>query len=117
MLSYKILGSNIQKARRRCGLSQEQVASSMGITSNYYGRFERGEIRPSLKRLDEICEIFSISIEEIFVGAYDRSKCDESPAPGTIINSFLQFLHCGNEKEQEAITRICEGIILLTRHE
>ena len=117
MLSYKILGSNIQKARRRCGMSQEQVATCMGITSNYYGRFERGEIRPSLKRLEEICEILSIPIEEIFIGAYDKNSYKGDPLPDTTINSFLHFLHCGDEKEREAITRICEGIISLTRHE
>ena len=60
MLAYNILGNNIQQARLRRGLTQEQVAVKLGLTQNHYGRFERGEIRPNIDRLFQICEILEI---------------------------------------------------------
>ena len=57
MLAYNILGNNIQQARLRRGLTQEQVAAKLGLTQNHYGRFERGDALQSADQhyRDDLC--------------------------------------------------------------
>lgn len=114
MLSYTALGNNIQRARLRRGLTQEQVAARMNVTFTYYGRYERGEVKPSLDRLAEICEILSVPIEDMFVGTYDTSNYEEPLPADAVVTSFLRLLTCSTDKQREAISRICEGITSLS---
>lgn len=117
MLSYTALGNNIQKARLRRGLTQEQVAARMNVTFTYYGRFERGEAKPNLDRLAEICEILSVPIEDMFVGTYDTSNYEEPLPPDAVISNFLRLMTCSSDKQKEAISKICEGITTLAKEE
>ena len=114
MLSYTALGNNIQRARMRRGLTQEQVAARMNVTFTYYGRYERGEAKPSLDRLAEICEILSVPIEDMFIGTYDTSNYEEPVSPDAVVTSFLRLMTCSSEKQKEAISKICEGITSLS---
>ena len=41
----------VQQARLSHQLTQEQMAAKLGLTPNHYGRFERGEIKPSLNEV------------------------------------------------------------------
>lgn len=114
MLSYTALGNNIQRARMRRGLTQEQVAARMNVTFTYYGRYERGEAKPSLDRLAEICEILSVPIEDMFIGTYDTSNYEKPISPDAVVTSFLRLMTCSSEKQKEAISKICEGITSLS---
>jgi len=51
----KTLGANIRKARTRLGITQEQMAEMLEMSTEVYGRMERGLIFPSVKRLVDIC--------------------------------------------------------------
>jgi transcriptional regulator with XRE-family HTH domain len=51
----KILGANIRKARRRLGITQEQMAEMLEMSPEVYGRMERGLIFPRVERLVDIC--------------------------------------------------------------
>ena len=73
-VSYKVIGRHIRDARKAKGLTQEQFAERLGLSTLHYGRLERGNRRVSLEQLaraaascspeeldilTEICALFS----------------------------------------------------------
>jgi transcriptional regulator with XRE-family HTH domain len=55
------IGSSIRKIREIKGLKQETVAQKLGLTTNGYGKIERGESQVNLDRLNQIAEVFGIT--------------------------------------------------------
>lgn len=117
MLSYKILGNNIQQARLVRRLTQEQMAAKLGLTQNHYGRFERGEIKPSLNRLYQICEILSVPIEEMFRGTYDPGDFEQPAPPDMTAVGIARLLGGCSEKKKAVIYQLCKSIAELERED
>jgi transcriptional regulator with XRE-family HTH domain len=49
-----ISGDLLREARRRAGLSQAELARRAGKPTSVIGRWERGEVKPSLETLREL---------------------------------------------------------------
>lgn len=63
----KIISSNIKAERARCGLTQEEVASKLNISSRTYIRWEQ-ETGIDCVDLYRLSNIFDCKIEDFFVG-------------------------------------------------
>lgn len=57
------LAENIQVYRKRCNLSQEQLAIAIGVTQNAISRFERGTKVPSVATLEQMADTFDCSTD------------------------------------------------------
>lgn len=64
----KIFCSNLKNARKGCGLTQQQVAKSLGVVESCYANWEQGRTEPNIEMLRKLCEIFDISIDELING-------------------------------------------------
>lgn len=69
MLSYRIIGRHLRDARERLELSQQEVANRAQMSVAYYGKIERGDIRPNLDRLSRVCDVLGLPISDVFKGA------------------------------------------------
>lgn len=58
------LGDAARAARRRLGLTQEDVAERIGIVTEVYGRLERGNMLPSLPTFRKMCSVLMLSADE-----------------------------------------------------
>jgi transcriptional regulator with XRE-family HTH domain len=56
----KLLGANMRTARSQLGFTQEHVANLLGISTEVYGRMERGTIFPRMERFMDLCEKLSV---------------------------------------------------------
>ncbi len=56
---------NIRNLREEHNLSQDDMAEKLGMSVNGYGKIERGQSDLSLKRLQQIAEVFDIDVSEI----------------------------------------------------
>lgn len=63
----KEIGERLRKIRNVRGLSQENLANDLRITSTAYGKIERGETDVNVTRLSQICEILEIHLYELFI--------------------------------------------------
>jgi transcriptional regulator with XRE-family HTH domain len=59
------VNEKIRSIREAKGLTQEQVAEKLGISSSVYGDIERGENDPKLSKLKKIAEAFEIELSEL----------------------------------------------------
>jgi transcriptional regulator with XRE-family HTH domain len=94
----KMLGANIRLARLRQGLTQEAAAELIGISTEVYGRLERGGIYPRVVRLMDICEHFKVSADQLLgLAAMERSLPTVEVAPRQdewfmVIHRFMSVL-------------------------
>lgn len=60
------IGHAAKEARLQRGLKQWDVAASVGITHEVYGRLERGQMMPSVPTLRRVCVALGISADAAF---------------------------------------------------
>lgn len=59
------IGRQLQQARQRKGLTQEEVAKRVGTHTNYYAKLERGEAVPSLKKLEKVLKVLDTKSSDV----------------------------------------------------
>ena len=59
----KGVGRALHEERRRCGLSQQQVAEQLGVEPETVSRIENGVIAPSLVRLRQFSRVYGCTLE------------------------------------------------------
>ena len=63
--NVNILGENLKRLRKSKGLSQENIASIIGVTQPCIARYEKGLIEISTSNLYKFSKEFKISIHEL----------------------------------------------------
>ena len=62
------IGKFIAECRRNVGLTQAQLAEKLGITDKAISKWERGIAMPDSSIMLELCDILSISVNELLSG-------------------------------------------------
>ena len=112
MLSYKVIGRHLKDARERLGKSQQDIADAAGISVAYYGKIERGDIRPNLDRLAQACEVLEIPILEVFHGAQaEANKLTNTTPTETAFLRFFEDIAARTDKDRrELIMQVSKDI-------
>lgn len=69
IVSYRVIGRNIRKARNAAGLTQDALAQRIGLSQLHTGRLERGERNASIEQLAEIAGVLNISALSLLKGS------------------------------------------------
>lgn len=59
------LGKRIKKLRRKAGLTQEQLAEKVNVSTTHIGLVETGKRRVSLKTLQKIASVLGVKVKEL----------------------------------------------------
>lgn len=57
------LGKRLREERIQCGMTQEQVAESINVSTAYIGLVERGERCVTLEKLVSLAQCFHVTID------------------------------------------------------
>jgi transcriptional regulator with XRE-family HTH domain len=60
------LGRKIQKIRKSKGVTQEQLAEKLRVSTTFIGYVETGYRRPNLKMIYKIAKALSVKVKDIF---------------------------------------------------
>ena len=71
------ISSNIRFLRQLKGLSQEQMAESLGITRSRLGAYEENRNEPSIDLLITISDFFHIAVDALVRGDLTKTNLDE----------------------------------------
>jgi transcriptional regulator with XRE-family HTH domain len=85
----KTLGGNIRKARKRLGITQEQLAELLEMSPEVYGRMERGLIFPRVERLVDICGKLGVSADQLL----GLALTDAAPGVSARQDEWLTVMH------------------------
>ncbi len=89
------VGSRIRLRRTLLGLSQEKLASLLGLTFQQVQKYERGMNRVGASRLWDISKVLDVPVE-FFYEDMDSNVARQSPRTFSLPNDKLSFL----EEEQ-----------------
>ena len=99
---YQKIGENLRKIREIKGIKQESIAKQLGITTNGYGKIERGETSLNIKRLEEIAEILGVNALDVMQFdeniIFNINSMSNSAPTGTVNNYTL------SSKEREFLS-------------
>ena len=59
--------NELRKYREVANLSQDQLASAVGVTQRYIGFIEAGDRTPSLKVPKKIADVLNSTVDDIFL--------------------------------------------------
>ena len=62
---YK-LGRKIQKVRKSKGITQEQLAEKLRVSTTFIGYVETGYRRPNLKMIYKIARALGVKVKDVF---------------------------------------------------
>ena len=60
------IGKNLQKIRKSYGYTQERLAEEIECSARYISDIEQDRAKPSYENLIKICNIFNVSLDDIF---------------------------------------------------
>ena len=74
MVDYKLIGKRIKLYRTKQGLTHEQVAERIDITTVYLSKIENGHAKPTLDLFASICGAIGCELPSLFCDTTPDSK-------------------------------------------
>lgn len=78
---YQALGQRIATLRKEQGITQVQLAETLGITQQTLAHYELGRLRIAAGILPALPQAFAVPIEEFFGETGTATKSKRGPAP------------------------------------
>jgi transcriptional regulator with XRE-family HTH domain len=100
------VGSRIRERRIMLGLSQQQLASMIGVTYQQAHKYERGINRVSAGRLYEIARVLNAPITYFYEGLGEETPRPVAPHQRMLLEIARNFAEIQNEKHQEAVSQL-----------
>lgn len=65
MSSEYNFADNLKAERVRRGLSQEELASKLGVTKSAISLYEVGKISPTLSRVEQLADVLGVTVSDL----------------------------------------------------
>lgn len=72
------IGERIKTEREKAGLTQERFSELIGLGTKSVSAFERGTVGISFTTLKKICQVLSVSSDQILFGQREQDENDLS---------------------------------------
>jgi transcriptional regulator with XRE-family HTH domain len=108
----RFLGSRIRKLRLLACVSQQQVATRLGITTQQMHKFEKGTDQVSAAQLLAIAQRLDVAVADLFAGYGNGAPRDPPVDPRTsrmllhVTRSFVEL----EPKQQDALLRLVRAL-------
>ncbi len=105
------VGERVRMRRKLLGVSQDQLADSLGLTFQQVQKYERGANRISASKLFHIAEILTVDVSYFFDGLPDPIEGGEPDGAVAHVHEVMQtFLQTSEGVElAEIFPRIANG--------
>lgn len=96
-------GSRLLQARKKKGISQEELAKHLGTKGPAIGRYERDEMKPSIDAATKMAQLLEVSLDWL-VGTTDAEL-------DTATINRIQDIHKLPKKEKELVFEFLDSFI------
>ena len=76
-VDYKALGERIQQRRQQLGITQQEAAEGLDLSTSFFSRVERGEKVASLDTLVKITNFFEFSLDFLLQDSLEKTVSEE----------------------------------------
>ncbi|MEW6365919.1 MAG: helix-turn-helix domain-containing protein [Acidobacteriota bacterium] len=104
-------GFRLRRARKECGLSQQQLADMVDANVMQISKYERGQVLPAFETAVALAEVLRISADALLMG---REQDKAPTAPGiNDLRLYERFLEAErlSRQSREAIILLIDGVI------
>lgn len=104
-------GANLKSFRSEKGISQEELAKSVGIHPNHLSRYERGQASPSIDVVQKIAVKLDVSLDQLVFG-------NENNLEGVVSDreliSLFQKVQVLSDKQKETVKDFLSAFVFKT---
>lgn len=100
----KLISEKIKNARLRSGLTQEQFAEKVGITSQQVSRIECGNFLPLLPTFFNIAQVLNLKLEDFITP-------DKKEKENKLFNKLMQIINNLSDTELECCYNVIQSQI------
>ena len=68
------LGSSLYHARKKSGLSQENVAEKLGVSRQTISKWETGETLPDIRQSKGLAMLYHMTLDELIASDFDEQQ-------------------------------------------
>lgn len=98
------LGKRLREERMRCGMTQEQTAEYVNVSTTYVGLIERGERSVTLEKLILFAKCFHVTVDYLLQ--------DAIPLTSSLQDKQLMSLwSSANDQERNLILSVIQSIL------
>lgn len=72
------LGNNLFQARKKCGLSQEEVAEKLGVSRQTISKWETDETLPDIRQSKRLALLYRLSLDELIDFDMDVQEMEQA---------------------------------------
>ena len=72
------LGNNLFQARKKCGLSQEEVAEKLGVSRQTISKWETSETLPDIRQSKRLALLYRLSLDELIDFDMDIQEVEQA---------------------------------------
>lgn len=101
-MDYYKIGQNIRKFRKMNGLSQEQLAEKINISTTHMSHIETGNTKLSLPVFVDLATVLGVSTDEL-LGTNDKTNKE------VCADQILSILNHCSEQEMKVITDVAKS--------
>ena len=84
----KYIGNQIKTFRKSAGFTQDELAKRLNTTKQTISRYEKGDRKANQDMLFELCDIFSVSIDDFFPSQNDALQSPPASSIQTIYDEL-----------------------------
>src|SRR5476651_848538 len=100
ILNSTEIGFRLRTMRQQAGLTQEQLAEMLSVTSQQIQKYESGKSRLNTDRLQQVAQALSVPIQSVF--SDQDNLLPMVPSEKLLIDSYRAI---GNREIQESILK------------
>lgn len=113
---FKAMGARVSQARKRLGLTQQQVADNLGIPQQTYAHYEVGDVRVPASMLPLLSDILGLSPEELLGHSTSPQKAKPKPGPASKLDQQIERIRQLPRTKQHFITEMLEIALAQAGH-
>ncbi len=106
-----VSGNNIRKARKKLGLTQEQLAQKCDCATNTIGRIERGELQPAQTLKERIAEVLGLRLTVL--EPEDQPVSTAPAGPKDHLRTLLQLLGQMSPEDLATVSPVVQALASL----
>ena len=79
-MDYVDMGKRVRKQRQLIGLTQQELAERIGVSTSFVGHVERGTRKASLETLVALSNALGVGVDYLLAGSLESSPDEENPS-------------------------------------
>ena len=104
-MDYYVIGQRIRKTRKAHGLSQEQLAELVGISTTHMSHIETGNTKLSLPVLVSLAEALEVSTDGLLLQGSPTER-------GGVLDELAQLLESCTTQQMKIVVDVVKATIV-----